>query len=219
VNVRNIDGSVAVSQSRDRQAHVDAIITSRRGNARDVKIQVSLGDNTLYVCPVYPGQTVSSDCTSRGSSFNNNDTRVHFTIRIPAGSPLRVASVNGRVDARGLDAKVDAKSVNGAVTIDTRATAAAETVSGRIDATIGARRWEGSLAFKSVSGSIRVSLLSSAAFTLSANTLNGNIGIRGFPLTADKGGFVGHSAHGTVGKNGGTLTMKTVNGALTLVAR
>jgi DUF4097 and DUF4098 domain-containing protein YvlB len=219
VVVRNVNGSVTVSQSRDRQAHVDAVITSRRGNARDVKIQVSLGDYTLYVCPVYPGQTVSSDCTSRGSTFNNNDARVDFTIRIPKGSPLRVSSVNGRVEARGLDAKVEAKSVNGAIAIDTSATASAEATNGRIDATLGARRWNGALDFKSVGGSIGVRLPRDAAFTLNANTLNGNIVIRGFPLGVNKGGFVGRSANGAVGKNGGALNLKTVNGTLTLDAR
>lgn len=218
VSVSDVNGSTTVVQSRDREARVKATVSSKRGDARDVKIQVTQSGGALYVCPVYPGATMSAECKQNGVNVSHDDARVDFVIEIPKGSPLRAMSVNGTIDARGLDSAIDAGSVNEDMLLSSTDTVRAKTVNGNIDASIGARRWNGTLDFDTVNGGVTLRLPRDAAFGLRVNTLNGKITIRGFPITSG-GGFVGHSASGTVGRAGGALNIKTVNGAVSLNAR
>lgn len=220
LDVTNINGPVSVVQTSGGEAHVRAKVSAQRGDARTVRIQITRVGSTVYVCPVYPGTPVGRDCTQHGSNSNNDDVRVEFAIEMPKGVSLHAGTVNGTIDARGLDAYIDAGSVNGSITLSTSARAQAKTVNGSIDAGIGARRWIGSLSFGAVNGSVAVRLPRNAAFTLNAGTLTGSIHITGFPLAeAQSSGPVGHSARGTVGSGGGTLAIKTLNGALRLDAR
>ncbi len=219
LEITNINGPVSVVQALGGDVHVRAKVSAHSGDARAVKIQVTRVGSTLYVCPVYPGTPVGRDCKQHGSN-NNDDVRVEFAIELPRGVSLRAGTVNGTIDARDLDAYIDAGSVNGNITLSTSARAQAKTVNGTIDAGIGARRWNGSLSFGAVNGSVAVRLPRNAAFTLNAGTLTGSIHITGFPLgEARSSGPVGHTVRGTVGSGGGTLAIKTLNGALRLDAR
>jgi hypothetical protein len=220
LEVTNINGPVSVVQTSGGEAHVRAKVSAQSGDARAVRIQVTRVGSTVYVCPVYPGTPLGRDCKQHGSNSDNDNVRVEFAIELPRGVSLHAGTVNGTIDARDLDANIDAGSVNGNITLSTSRTAQAKTVNGSIDAGIGARRWNGSLSFGAVNGSVTVRLPRNAAFTLNAGTLTGSIHITGFPLAeAQSSGPVGHSVRGTVGSGGGTLAMKTLNGALRLDAR
>jgi DUF4097 and DUF4098 domain-containing protein YvlB len=220
LDVSNINGPVSVVQAGGGEARVRAGITSEHGDAQAVKIQVTRDGNTLHVCPLYPGDDVARDCRHNGEHNDNDDTRVDFSIELPKGVRLRAATVNGNVSARGLDSDVDARSVNQNITVSTSGAANAKTVNGSIDATLGVRRWSGTLTFETVNGHVAISLPRTAAFTLKADSLTGGIRFAGFPLAeAPNGGFIGHTVRGTVGSDGGTLVIKTVNGPIALSAR
>jgi hypothetical protein len=219
LDVSNVNGPVRVVQSADGQARVRATVTAQRGDARAVTVAVSKVGRTLYVCPVYPGVTMSRDCKQRGNNTDNNNVRVEFSIELPKRSPLHATTVNGAIDARGIDGDVEAGTVNQDISIETRGTARAKTVNGSIDAAFGARGWSGTLNFATVNGGITVALPRNAAFTLDAGTLNGSITVNGFPLAEKSRGFVGHKVTGSVGGGGGTLALKTVNGPIRLSAR
>jgi len=219
LDVANVNGRIGVVLAAGSDARISATVTSRRGDARGVKINVTRVGSTLFVCPVYPGETAARDCSRRNARVNDtDDTRVDFSIALPKGVALKVRSVNGPVDARNLDSDVDAAGVNQDITISTRRSARAKTVNGGIDATMGARTWSGSLAFATVNGSVSVRLPRNASFSLHANTLNGSINVSGFPIAASHG-FIGRSASGTAGRGGGELSLKTLNGAIRLEAR
>jgi hypothetical protein len=214
LDVANVNGRIGVVLASGNEARVSATVRSRRGDARAVKIAVKRVGRTLFVCPVYPGETVAGDCSRHDSNVNDDDdTRVDFTIALPKGVALKARSVNGPIDARNLDSDIDASGVNLKITISTRRTAQAKTVNGAIDATLGARSWNGSLGFKTVNGNVTVRLPRSAAFSLRANALNGGIKVSGFPV-AESRGFVGSSANGSTGRGGGELSIKTLNGAI-----
>ncbi len=220
LDVANVNGPIVVTHAGGREAKISATITSRRGNARAITINVSRVGRTLYVCPVFPGQSVKRDCSGRNSSFDNdNDSRVVFSIAIPRGVSVRARNVNGEISATGLDSDVDAAGVNQNVTIATSATGTAKTVNGSIDATLGARRWTGSLRFEAVNGTIWVKLPRDASFSYRAETLNGGIDVKGFGTGQTSSGFVGRKVAGTVGRGGGDLALKTLNGPIRLSAR
>jgi hypothetical protein len=219
LDVRNLYGRIAVTQARGGKASVNATVTSQRGDARAVKINLARVGKTVYVCPVYPGETAARDCSNRGNTTTNtsNDASVVFAIQLPKDVNLVARSVNGPIDARGLASNVNAQSVNEDITISTSGTASAKAANGAIDATFGARTWAGTLAFEAVNGRITVRLPRKAAFTLQAQTLNGSLDVNGFPV-AKSSGFVGRNAGGTVGSGGGKLSLKTVNGSIRLSA-
>ena len=58
-------------------------------------------------------------------STNNNDTQVHFEVRVPAGVNLTASTVNGEIKAESLQGNVNAHTVNGSVRVSTTGSAEA----------------------------------------------------------------------------------------------
>ena len=147
-------------------------------------------------------------------STRDNDVEVHFTVKVPAGVALAARTVNGEVEATGLEGDVDATTVNGSIQVSTSGRAQAETVNGSIRASAGRSDWSGDAAFKTVNGSITLTLPSSTSADVRAGTVNGDIETD-FALTVT-GKFSRRRLNGTIGGGGHTLEMETVNGSIRL---
>ncbi len=213
IQVGNIDGSIVARPVAGSQARVSAQRSSQTDDPSAVTIHVHQSGNTLYICPVYPGDSVRDDCSSLHSTWNRQTrVRVDFTLGIPNGAPVELSAVNGRIDAQDLDSEVSAKTVNQSISISTRRRADAKSVNGSIDARIGVAHWTGDLSFKTVNGNVNLVFPSNAGFVATVKTLNGAIHVDG--LSEQPRRFVGHSLEGTVGDGGGTLAVKTLNGAV-----
>lgn len=154
LTVKNIVGDVTVEPASGREASVTAVKREgRRGDPEDVEIrQIEDGDG-ITICVIYPSNN-SDSCDydgvrrsrrdrdrddddrgrRRGSWRNENDTRVSFTVRVPAGTKLSVGTVSGDVSGRGLRGDTEARSVSGDVDLtDVEAgTVEAQSVSGNI---------------------------------------------------------------------------------------
>jgi DUF4097 and DUF4098 domain-containing protein YvlB len=126
-------------------------------------------------------------------------------------------TVNGDVEATGLTAEAEAHTVNGSIELATSGYARAETVNGKIRASLGRSDWEDGLDFQTVNGSIRLELPADTAADVSARTVNGSIDTD-FPLTV-KGRFGSRRMSGTIGGGGPELNLETVNGSIHLRKR
>ena len=78
-------------------------------------------------------------------SVQRNDTQVDFEVRVPAGVKLSAYTVNGEVEAFGLESDASIRTVNGDIEIETTGYAEAETVNGSIEAVVGSAFEEGCL--------------------------------------------------------------------------
>jgi hypothetical protein len=217
IEVRGVNGDVRAMPASGAEVEVTAEKREgRRGDPDDVTVEVVEHGDGVTICAVYPSRSGENECRPGGGKMNvkDNDTKVDFTVRVPAGVRFRGHSVNGDVEARGLEGDVRAHTVNGSVQVSTSGFAEATTVNGSIRAEMGRVDWSGGLDFSTVNGSITVMLPGEVNAEVSASTVNGSIETD-FPLTVS-GRFSSKKMRGVIGSGGRDLHFQTVNGSIKL---
>lgn len=203
VEVGNIVGDIRVEATSGRRAEVTATKRAgRRGDPRDVEVRAEESASGVRICVRYPSDSWQRGdgwrCGDRQTGSNRgyqNDTRVDFVIRLPAGVRLDAKTVSGDVDARGVAADAEVTTVSGRVTVDgfTGEELQARTVSGDVDlrnirsprvsgeTVSGSVSYEGPLDrqgnydFKTLSGRVEVTLPAGTGADMRASTFSGRI--------------------------------------------
>jgi len=127
-----------------------------------------------------------------------------------------VKAVSGNIDVTGIKGSVDVKAVSGDIKLLDVAdaqTVGAESVSGNITY-VGAIKAGGRYEIKTHSGDVRVTIPAGSSFDLEANTFSGDIA-SDFEITVS-GKMSPKEIHGTVGKGGATIILKTFSGNVDL---
>jgi hypothetical protein len=255
ITVKGIIGDVRAEPAPGGEVTVTAV---RRGrNADRVRIEVVRRSEGVVVCAVYPrddgeggrgwslrqddddddGRGEPRDACNRGNvSVHGDGARVDFTVRVPAGVRVSMATVTGDVYASGLHSPVRAASVSGSVHVSSDGPVQATSVSGDVEATMGRTGGE-SLRFTSVSGNVTLRVPASTDADFSARTLSGTID-SDFPLELGSANGrrgrrddddddddrptrvhvrIGQEAHGRLGRGGPELRVNTVSGDISLV--
>jgi DUF4097 and DUF4098 domain-containing protein YvlB len=222
LEIKGINGNIEATGGAG-EAEVRAVKTSRRSDTGSVEIKVIEHADGVTICALYPTPNDASrpnECRAgEGGRMNtrDNDVQVRFVVRVPSGVRLVAKTVNGGIEARGLDADTLTHTVNGSIKVETTGHAEAETVNGSIDASMGRADWTGKNEFKTVNGAIHLELPSDLSADVSAKTVNGDIETD-FPLTV-RGRFSRRSLQGTIGGGGRELELETVNGGIRLSKR
>lgn len=220
VEIKGVNGDVVAGAAAGSEVEVTAVKKGRRSDPAAVKIDVVEHAGGVTVCAVYPSPDADkpNECKPGSAGRMNtrdNDVRVHFSVRVPAGVNFTGRTVNGKVEANSLSGEVAARTVNGDVRIAGVGHAEATTVNGVIHASIArSAAVTRPMAFKTVNGGITVELPRDARAEVEAKTVNGGIETD-FPLTV-QGRHVNRRLSGTIGGGGPRLTMETVNGGIHL---
>lgn len=220
IEIKGINGDIQATPSSSGEVEVAAAKTARRSNPADVRIEVVPHAGGVTICAVYPsvpGREPNTCEPGSGGHSNtkDNDTSVHFQVRIPYGVGFLARTVNGEINADSLQGDVDAKTVNGSIKLSTSGLATANTVNGSVNVTMGRADWPTGATFKTVNGGITLTLPGVFDADLSADTLNGSI-TTDFPITIN-GEVSPRRLHGTVGNGGRELKLSTVNGSIKLL--
>jgi len=221
LEVKGVNGAVRASAATGGEAQVTARkVAGDRGEPEDVEIRVVEHEDGVTICAVYPTPPRArreNTCEAGehwSSSNQDNDVRVHFTVRVPAGVKFRGTTVNGEMEAEGLAADAVVSTVNGSVRVSTTGFAEAHTVNGSIHATMGRADWSDEADFRTVNGSIELTFEAELHAELRAETVNGDIE-SDWPVTVH-GRFGPKRVTGTIGRGGRVLHLETVNGDITL---
>jgi hypothetical protein len=211
--IRDINGEVRV-RTGDRLA-IRATKHAERGDPNEVAIHVDNRPDGLVVCVRYPPESNRACDDNRGSSHSDrdNDTTVDFDVTVPHGITVDAKSVNGSVDVTN-DGPVVAQSVNGNVRAEGRDVRSAASVNGSVSVRI-LDRGTGEVNAKSVNGSIDVTLPPGTGVQLDASTLTGGINADGVTVNRPRYG-PGAKANATLGDGARRVTLKTINGSITL---
>lgn len=217
LEVKGINGRISALPSSGREIELVALKRGRRHDPKLVEIELVEHEGGLTICAVYPSSDGRKNECKPGKggrmSVRNNDVQVEYNLKLPADVSFVARTVNGSIDVVGLTGNVEAYTVNGSVRLDAQGHARAETVNGSIRATLGKAEWKDPLAFKTVNGSVRVSLPASANASVRVETVNGGIenefSMSGVTKTR-------RSLSGTIGSGGRELSIKTVNGSVSL---
>lgn len=220
LEVRGINGDVDARPASGRTVEIVALKKGKRDDPREIEIEVVEQADRILVCAVYPGKRggKANTCRNPGDhdrDMERNDVAVNFTISVPAGVVFDGSTVNGRIDVARLQSDVRVETVNGGIDVAASGTVEARTVNGSIQATAGRPSWNGTLDFQTVNGSIALTLPAGASALISAETVNGDFS-SDFPLTVEAGRWGPKRVRGTIGAGGGRLSLKTVNGGITI---
>jgi len=220
IEIKGINGDVRATASGSGDVEVTATRTARRTNPADVRIEVVPHGGGVTICAVYPtvpGRDANTCEPGAGGKSNtrDNDTSVHFEVRVPYGVGFIGRTVNGEVSGESLQGDAEAHTVNGSVKLSTTGLAVANTVNGSVNVTMGRADWPNGASFKTVNGEIVLSLPSVFDANLHAETLNGTI-TSDFPITVT-GQVSRRRLDGTIGNGGRELKLSTVNGSIRLL--
>lgn len=200
LEIRSVNGSIHAVPAKDDTVDV---IAHRTGAARGetlTGVQVIERDGG--------GVTISAP-SSEGAGIADS---VDFDVRVPRGVRFVARTVNGRVEAKALEADTEVHTVNGDVLLSTNHAAQGDTVNGTIDATVG--RIDSASRFSTVNGEITLAMPSCVRARVHATTRNGSIRSE-FPL-AVRGVSPVREAQGNIGRGGPELIVDTVNGTIRL---
>jgi hypothetical protein len=215
IEVKGVNGEVRAEAAAGDAVEVVATKRARRSDPASVRIEVVRGGEGVTICAVYPNvkDHKPNVCQPGGGgnmTVNNNDVRVDFMVRVPAGVRFNGRTVNGGVEVSNLTGDVEAFTVNGGVRVTTTGLARAQTVNGSINVEMGNANWRGEMAFETVNGTIDILMPASLSADVSAETLNGSISTE-FPMNV-QGSVSRRRLEGVIGAGGRALRLRTVNG-------
>ncbi len=224
--LRNVIGDVRIEAASGRALEVTAVKREgRHGDPDDVEIRaVDLGGDGVAICVEYPGsgrwrndtrrdrdrdqgrrRGGDDPCRRDGGGWSNdrNDTRVDFTVRLPADLSVDIKTVSGDVTGDGLRGALVVGTVSGSLRLtgvrgpSLEATSVsgdvdlaeadigdveAETVSGDVTYA-GTIRRDGKYYFKTLSGDVELVVPGTPDATLRGSTFSGRV-VSDFPTTS-----------------------------------
>ena len=217
VEIKGVNGGIVATGATGGAVEVTAVKKGRKSDPAGVKIEVVEHAGGVTICAVYPSAGAPNECKpGEGGrmSVRDNDVNVEFRVKVPAGVRFVGRTVNGGIEASGITADAEARTVNGGVALDATGTARAETVNGGITARLGRTDWSGALKLKTVNGGIEMTMPEGLSADVKASTVNGEIETD-FPITMS-GKISKRHIQGTIGSGGRLLEMTTVNGGIEL---
>lgn len=223
MEIRGISGDVRATFVEGTTGRVEAVKRGRESDFDDVRILVDQDGRGVTVCAVY-GQENRRSCHDDDHDHDGDRNRnirvsVDFVVQVPAGVDFRPSLVSGDIDAQGLRSDVFANTVSGSIDVTTEGIVEAHTVSGDIDAEMGASQIP-DLEFQTVSGDITLFLRPDANVDVRVSTLSGDFSTElPVEITRRRDRFVGSSVRGRLGDGGPVLRFETVSGDIDLRER
>jgi|SRR5579859_1718810 len=210
VEVRTVSGGIHVTAAAGDTASIEAKMRGADGPSPPVVRFVEDGRGILARVD-YP-EHEGCNCDECGHHAEQGGDRavVDFEIKVPAGAQLVVHSVHGGIDVDGVTGPIEARTVDGGITLRSATSAHARTVNGPITASFREADLGSDCELDTVNGPVQVSLPAGANADLTASTRNGDVRVA-FPLT---GSSSTRRVHGTIGRGGRELRLKTVNGTI-----
>lgn len=117
LRVFTVNGTVTVRQSSSGTARIRGVTV--RGDRDEIRYVSDRDGGDVRVCALRDNATCDDDgVRSRGGGWNRGrSSRANFTVEVPRGVVVRVASGNGDVTVDGATANVHAGSGNGEVRV------------------------------------------------------------------------------------------------------
>lgn len=212
--IRNTNGPVEVELSEGDSLVVVADKSSRRSDPDDVEIRAIEHDGTVTICAMWHATVM--ECGREGEyrmkDQRKSDVAVRFRILLPRGVRLNASTVNGPVDADGVESTLNLSTVNGRIHAHTNHPIRASTVNGSIEATMGSLLGDGAVELKTVNGSISAELPAGLNAELDASTVSGRVSTE-LPIQL-VGRVSPRNVKARIGTGGRLLTLSTVNGSI-----
>ena len=217
LEIDNVNGKIRVEPSSGNT--VDVTATKKARGATPEQAKASL-ERASIVETVSPGSVKLETKIARTTGFtlNGGNLQVEYTVKVPSGAEVRLATVNGGIEVSGLKGRVFAETTNGGV--EARALTGqlhASTTNGGLDIDMAAVP-EGGVRLECTNGGIRVRLPRDAKATISATITNGGISPGDLPIDIT-GDNTRRRLEGRMNGGGPRVQIEGTNGGITLTSR
>lgn len=185
LTVENLLGSVEIAAGPAFRATVD--LTARASSEREARrildettSRLVNEDGALALVTESPGSKAERLFGGRWRVRVRDEdlgrVEARYVVTLPAGVPVSVSSVSGRVAVKGITADLKLSTVNGRIEVaGARGNLKLETVNGNIDASAAELAKDADLSLKSVSGNLVLRLPAAAGFRFEGKTMSGEI--------------------------------------------
>ena len=193
LTVENLLGSVEITAGPAFRATVD--VTARASSEREARrildettSRLVNEDGALALVTEAPGskgqRIPGGSWKIRVRDEDLGRVEARYVVTLPAGVPVSVSSVSGRVSVKGITADLKLSTVNGRIDVaGARGSLKLETVNGSIDASAAELAKDAELSLRSVSGNLVLHLPAAAGFRFEGKTMSGEI-LSTFPFPA-----------------------------------
>lgn len=217
--IKNVNGGVAVERSTNGRVEVIGEKRWRRGNPEDVRIEQKTSGDHVVVCALHQAGSTCDETgihNERRRRWNDrHDVSVRFIVKVPDGTRLDLATVNGGVEVQDVTTELRARAVNGAIAAQrVGGPIFAKTVNGSINVSMGSAMGTGDHEYETVNGSITLEFPANFGAQLELSTVNGRVSTD-FPVTVS-GTLSSRQLRGTIGDGRTRVRASTVNGSVTL---
>ena len=153
-----------------------------------------------------------------GGLFSRADQRVHYIVKVPALLEVRLSTVNGGIELRGLKGRVTAEATNGGIKAhDVSGPIDASTTNGGVEVEL-AQVAEAGVKLGCTNGGVELRLPADARATISARVTNGGIDTGGLKIET-----VGESTRrrleGRLNGGGPPINIEGTNGGIRIASR
>lgn len=203
ISVNTLNGNINVEAWDQPQAEVRII---KRGKS-EADIQ---------------GTTVDIKNDKNSLSLDASQSRnvqVSFEIKLPRDlGAVKFISTNGSINVSEIAGSIVIETTNGEIRLDdVSGIESVTSVNGQIEADLNRMPKDRPVKFEAVNGTIDLNFNPDLNANIEASTVHGSINVDDeFGITVQKSRPFGQRASGTIGKGGPQLTIKTVNGSISL---
>ena len=169
---------------------------------QDIEINIQDTTDLVYVKTVQPEET------------HNRDYSVNYTITVPYNLKVQIDNINGTVIVESISNTVSVTDVNGTVNVlEIYGSVSVNLTNGLIDGKI-ALPTDGTIILSTVNGNIDLVIPTDSSAGFSAHLSNGNISVSDLDMKNVQS--AADYLTGTLGNGDGSITLKTVNGSITV---
>jgi DUF4097 and DUF4098 domain-containing protein YvlB len=217
LEIHNVNGRIRVEPSTGNSVEVTATKKARGATPEQAKASL---ERASIVETVSPGSVKLETKIARTTGFvmNGGNLQVEYTVKVPAGAEVKVATINGGIEVANLKGRVTAETTNGGV--EARGLTGqleASTTNGGLDIDM-ATVPEGGVKLECTNGGISVRLPRDAKATISASISNGGISHGDLPIDIT-GQNTRRRLEGRLNGGGPRVQIEGTNGGVTLSAR
>lgn len=217
LEISNVNGRIDVQPASGNSVDVIAEKSVRAGSAdaaKDALAQIEIQENAS------PSSVrIETKFRRRPSGFFGRwNQEVHYMVRVPPSTEVRVSTVNGGIEVSGLKGRVTAEATNGGVKAhDISGALDASTTNGGVEAELAEVAPSG-VRLGCTNGGVRLRLPLDAKATISARVTNGGIHTDGVRIETT-GESSRRRLEGRINGGGPPIDLSGTNGGIRIEGR
>jgi len=216
VEIGNVNGKIEVEPASGPGIEVVAVKSASGASseaAKEALKRIQIEDNAS------PSHVRIETKITRGESFlSGGNLSVHYSVRVPASTEVKVTTINGGIELRGLAGRVTASATNGGVVgREISGPIDASTVNGGVEVGL-AQVAEPGVKLECTNGGIKLQLPRDAKADIAARISNGGIETSNLQLDAS-GEQNRRQLDGRLNGGGPRIRLEGTNGGIRISGR